>query len=170
MRAMQTKMVRKKGNSGLTLIEVLVSLLILTSGVAGVAATQTMGLKAVQSSYYRTQADLLLREMADRIRANAEQRNLYVLGFGQVLGEADACASGCVNYDLSQWESKVSSNFPLGEAQIQAVPGADGVSPTRLKITIRWQDKFATSGANDCAGDDVSNPELTYCMNLQIEI
>lgn len=174
MRAMQTKMVRKKGNSGLTLIEVLVSLLILTSGVAGVAATQTMGLKAVQSSYYRTQADLLLREMADRIRANAGQRDNYGLAFGQLPTVVGSCSGGCVNYDLALWADKVNSNLPLGQSRIVVSPQANGIGPTQLDITILWQDKLATSNANTCVGVDGAvtegKSELMYCMILQIEV
>lgn len=168
MRAMQARSSRKQSISGLTLVEVLVSLLILTSGVAGVAATQTMGLKTVQSSYYRTQADLLLRDMADRIRANAGERNLYALSFGDQPAVLTGCQGGtCAGYDLGIWDKRVSELLPLGEASIQSL-APNGEATQVFDITIRWQDKVATAGANFCADD--GSAELIYCMSLKVEI
>ncbi|PCJ11215.1 MAG: type IV pilus modification protein PilV [Gammaproteobacteria bacterium] len=157
---MGTKFVGKSGVSGLTLVEVLVALLILSAGVAGVAATQTVGLRTVQSSYFRTQADFMLREMADRIRANADQRDLYAFGFGAALPVINDCIGGCAGYDSAQWLNNIQNTLPLGDASIQV----DGTG--QVVMTILWQDKIATNGASFCANN---GNNLMYCMTLKIE-
>ena len=60
----------KKKSTGLTMIEVLVTLVILSIGLLGMAALQLTGLRSANSSNYRTQAILLANDMAERMRAN----------------------------------------------------------------------------------------------------
>jgi len=63
--------IQVKGNSGFTLIEVLISVLILGIGILGVLNLQTRALMDNQDAYLRTQAIFLAYDMSDRIRANA---------------------------------------------------------------------------------------------------
>lgn len=56
--------------SGFTLIEILVTMLVMAIGFLGLAALQTSGLQQSQNTYFRTQADILARDIADRMRAN----------------------------------------------------------------------------------------------------
>lgn len=55
---------------GFTLVEVLVSMVILAIGLLGLAALQARALKDNQDAYYYSQASLLAYEMGDRIKAN----------------------------------------------------------------------------------------------------
>ena len=59
-----------KKNHGFTLIEVLISMVILAIGLLGLAGIQMMGLQNNLSSYHRGQATLLVYDMADRMRTN----------------------------------------------------------------------------------------------------
>ncbi|PKA71157.1 type IV pilus assembly protein PilV [Pseudomonas baetica] len=56
---------------GMTLIEVLVALLILTVGLLGAAAVQLNALKYTDSSRMTSQASFIAYDMMDRIRANS---------------------------------------------------------------------------------------------------
>ena len=56
---------------GMTLIEVLVALLILTVGILGAAAVQLNSLKYTDSSRMTSQASFIAYDMMDRIRANS---------------------------------------------------------------------------------------------------
>jgi type IV pilus assembly protein PilV len=56
--------------AGLTMIEILVTLIILSIGLLGMAALQLSGIRSVNSSTYRTQATLLADDIAERMRAN----------------------------------------------------------------------------------------------------
>lgn len=55
---------------GLTLIEILITLLVLAIGLLGLAALQGFSLQSGQASYYRTQATNMAYEVADFTRAN----------------------------------------------------------------------------------------------------
>src|SRR5690554_8062465 len=61
---------RRKLASGFSMIEVLVSLLVLALGLLGFALLQTMNLRYTQSADYRTHATNLAYELADQMRAN----------------------------------------------------------------------------------------------------
>lgn len=61
--------------TGLTMIEVLVTLIILAVGLLGIAALQIVGLRSTGSSENRTQATLFANEIAERMRANISAVN-----------------------------------------------------------------------------------------------
>lgn len=67
-------MVRMQGRrqSGMTLVEVMVALLILSVGVLGVAAVQLNALKFTDSALRNTQASFIAHDMIERIRANPD--------------------------------------------------------------------------------------------------
>ncbi len=56
---------------GFTLVEVLVSMVILAIGLLGLAAMQGRALKDNQDAYFYSQASLLAYEMGDRVKANS---------------------------------------------------------------------------------------------------
>lgn len=61
----------KRAQEGMTLIEVLVALLILSVGLLGAAAIQLNALKYTDSSRLTSQASFIAYDMMDRIRANS---------------------------------------------------------------------------------------------------
>ena len=61
----------KHAQEGMTLIEVLVALVILTVGLLGAAAIQLNALKYTDSSRMTSQASFIAYDMMDRIRANS---------------------------------------------------------------------------------------------------
>src|SRR3546814_6624690 len=67
----------RKSQQGISLIEVMVSVLILAIGVLGVAALQTVALKNSGGSASRTQAAIQIYSLMDIIRANRTNIGLY---------------------------------------------------------------------------------------------
>ncbi|HEY0288248.1 MAG TPA: type IV pilus modification protein PilV [Pseudomonas sp.] len=67
-------MAQRQGSrqSGMTLIEVMIALLILSVGVLGVAAVQLNALKYTDSALRNSQASFVAHDMLERIRANPE--------------------------------------------------------------------------------------------------
>jgi type IV pilus assembly protein PilV len=61
----------RRAQEGMTLIEVLVALLILTVGLLGAAAIQLNALKYTDSARMTSQASFIAYDMMDRIRANS---------------------------------------------------------------------------------------------------
>lgn len=68
-----------KTQSGFTLIEVLIAMLLLAVGLLGLAALQTSTLRSNLAAYNYGQATQLLYDMADRMRANKTVANSYLI-------------------------------------------------------------------------------------------
>lgn len=62
--------VNKKKNQGLSIVEVLVTSVLLGVGLLGASALQLTGLKGTDSAHYRTIATFLANDMAERMRMN----------------------------------------------------------------------------------------------------
>ena len=63
-------MTRIKRMQGIIMMEVLISIVILSFGILGLASLQIYSVRSAQSSYWRSVASDLANDMADRIRAN----------------------------------------------------------------------------------------------------
>jgi type IV pilus assembly protein PilV len=109
---------------GFTLIEVLVTLVILLFGLLGIAGLMAKGQKASFEAYQRQQALSLANDMVERVLANRTQADVYTAGapvntpvgiggdsYSDLLeGSTTNCAlSNCspqnlADYDLAMWE------------------------------------------------------------------
>ena len=124
---------------GFTLIEVLVTLVILMFGLLGIAGLMAKGQRASFEAYQRHQALAIANDMAERMRANRSQATAYAAGapLATPLGDGsafatlspiasitDCGASTCstanlVTYDLAQWDGLLT-----GYAETQTASGA----------------------------------------------
>ena len=59
-----------RSRKGLSLIEILVTVLVLSIGLLGIAATQTVGMSFNHDSYLRSQATMLINELTERMSLN----------------------------------------------------------------------------------------------------
>jgi type IV pilus assembly protein PilV len=131
----------QKKHQGFTLIEVLVSLLIMTLGIVGVLKMQTQSLKSNQRAHFRTQADLLSRDLLARMQANKTeaQKGAYVASSKQT-NPPDCQTTECnaeqlVKWDLHQWYEQIEKQLPAGSATVEKFSGDN-----RYLISIRWDD------------------------------
>ncbi|GEM_PF-464124 len=67
-----------QSQSGFTLIEVLISVLVLLVGTLGVVGMQMLSLQSNQGAYYRSQAVYIASEILDAMRANPTGAASYV--------------------------------------------------------------------------------------------
>jgi len=119
--------------SGFSLFEVLISIVITAIGLLGLAVLQTTGLRNNQTAYQGSQAAVLAYDMADRMRANmgsiANYRSNYMtLAAATAAGVQEGCATatGCstaqlAQNDLREWQAKLIESLPLGTGTITAV-------------------------------------------------
>jgi len=147
-------MLRKKSN-GFTLIEVLVSLVILSIGILGLGVLQISSLKNTQGGYMRSQAIIHGYSIFDSMRANipAVTAQDYDIGFLFQLLEVASCyglAADCTTTqmaraDLNRWRTTLTDQLPNGAGQIISTDLGD---TTRVEVTIRWIDPYsADAGA-----------------------
>jgi len=125
---------------GFTLLEVLIALLVLSIGLLGLAALQTLGLKFNHESYQRTQAVYQAYDMIDRIRANQTSKASYknvALGSTPSLSGID-CSTGCnagqlATYDINTWNTANAAVLRQGRGAI--CRGSFGAGPDLTSCT-----------------------------------
>jgi len=129
-------------NSGFSLLEVLIALIVLSVGLLGLAAIQITGLKNNQSAYYRTSATMLAYDMADRMRLN---RSIAEAG-GYDIAIADDAPTGTTLVDIDRiaWLNNLSTTLPVGDGAIEIT--TVGIKQI-VDITVQWNDTRGTSGS-----------------------
>ncbi len=159
-----------KYQAGTTLIEVLVTIIILTFGLLGLAGLQAKVQLAEIESYQRAQAIALLSDMAERINTNRAQAASYVVD--SIGDQACADADGTlVGNDLSQWCNALrGAAEKMGGNDVGAMAGARGCiteiraadatagicTPAIYQVSVAWQ------GMNKTAAPAVSCGEGAY--------
>lgn len=127
---------RYAAQSGTSLIEILVTLLILGFGLLGVAGLQGKMSLAEMDSYQRSQAILALEEITERINANRAQAASYVTA--GTIGTGDSEPADCTALaagparDLCEW-----SNSLKGAGEQNSTGNAGGMVAARGCITQR---------------------------------
>jgi len=121
---------------GVGLIEVLVSILILSAGILGLASTHVTGIKMTQETSLQFQANILANDIIERMRANlpvADSSTSYDIDTttipfvaGTVDCEANACTGAQIAaWDLNQWESAARATLPNAVVKVSSsVTGA----------------------------------------------
>lgn len=121
-----------RSQGGFTLLEVLVTIVILSLGLLGYAGLQMATLKNSASAYQRSQATILANDMFDRMRVNRLQA---VAGNYNTTIGAPAAGAGVAGQDLLDWKTLVGNALPGGD-------GAINVDATgNVLIQIQWTDK-----------------------------
>jgi len=149
--------------AGFTLVEVLIAVLVLSVGLLGLAALQTIGTRVNHSAHLRSVATQLGYDMFDRMRANQDgfQKGFYNLPSASSSGcfSGTACTSEQVaKEDVFEWNAYLDDQLPEGEGVVcvDSTPedGADASSPScdgsgsSYAVKIWWVDEF-DSGSGD---------------------
>jgi type IV pilus assembly protein PilV len=143
------------GQSGVTMLEVLVTILIVAIALLGLAGLQARLRAAEQESFQRAQALILLQDMVDRIRANRHESPQYVTGTPLGTGNAlDVCA-GLTDFkrDLCEWNNALlGASESSGGGSVGAMIGARGcitntvaTMPYEFVVAVAWQGLTPTS-------------------------
>ena len=135
---------------GVSLIEVMVSVLILSIGLLGIAAMQATALRNTQSSLERTQAVIYSYSILDSMRANVDdaRADLYNVNW--------TCAAitptNLVTRDISDWISGLRTSSGLKDACGRISCAANDV----CTVEVRWNDSRGTGDATLLASQTIS--------------
>ena len=129
----------KNGQRGLTLVETLTALVVLSVGLLGTAALQILAMDAGRAAFFRGRAVDLAADMAERIRSNPLGLDAYA-GPGAdynctpVVGDSVGCTPAqMAAHDLFLWDRDVHSNLPNAEWRIQ-IDAASAAPDYRLEL------------------------------------
>jgi len=152
---MHTIIRQRPRQNGFTLMEVLIALLVLSIGLLGLAALQTIGLRSNQMANMRTVATQQAYDMSDRMRANPS--GLAAQDYVQAVTDTVTTpAVNCNNetctpaqmaaFDLAAWMTAV-NRLPGGRGGI--VRDASG---TLVKHTIQvyWDEERTGATGTNC--------------------
>jgi type IV pilus assembly protein PilV len=116
---------------GFSLIEILISVLVLSIGVLGMAALQLNALKSNQTAAVRSHATFLAYDIADRMRANLNKSR----GGDYDIALAQTAPSGfsIEDVDLAQWRAALNEQLPDGK-------GAVARSGDKFIVTVQWDE------------------------------
>jgi type IV pilus assembly protein PilV len=136
---------------GMTLIEVLVTLVLISVGLLGVAALQLTSLKGNQEAYVRSQASALAGFILDRMRANPQA---FRAGAYTVDLNGTGTAGTTAGRDLAAWQAEINRLLPGGNTNAAGSIAPDPANPNIVTITIRWSERqdeatFRTSGSTE---------------------
>ncbi|MET0533462.1 MAG: type IV pilus modification protein PilV [Steroidobacter sp.] len=131
---------RRQG--GFTLVEILVTVVLISVGLLGIAALQLQTLRGNQEAYVRSQASVLSADILDRMRANASafRAGGYDAGYN---GTGDT--STRAGQDLAEWQTTINRTLPGG---VEVAAGrVERVAATQIvTITIRWRERATGDG------------------------
>jgi len=132
---------------GVSLIEVLVTILILSIGLLGVAGLQSRLQMSEMEAYQRSQALILLNDMANRIAANRNAAANYATGVSNPTGYNTTCSASTStrkDIDLGEWCNALQGAAETsGSSKVGAMVGARGcvesLGSGEYLITVAWQ-------------------------------
>lgn len=156
---------RRRPQSGVMLLEVLIALLIFSLGVLGLVGLQANAVKQSGQSKYRTDATLLANELIG-------QMWLTDRSFATLSGQFDSATNGA---SFVTWKAKVEANLPgaatypptVVVTQIAPLPDFVGtasspsgrVPSTRVTITMRWK----------APGEPAADPAHSFVLTNEIK-
>lgn len=159
--------------SGFTLLEILIAVVILSVGLLALASLQTRGLATGHNAYLRSQAVLLTRDMAERIRANSNYafqaiNNGYIINFGGATTPQDCVTNPCTpaqiaSYDLNQWVNTLTQALPQGSGQVVR----DTTNPLQYNISVQWNTNQRNTPGDQNPGN---NPALQSLKTYTLEV
>jgi len=175
---------------GFSMIEVLVTILILMIGLLGLAGLQARALTAQMESYQRGQALFLLRDMADRINANRKNIASYLTPPPASLGTGDTQPAICpvliqnnpvptqATVDICEWSNALKGAAEKqGASNVGAMIGARGCiyqtaaanpilgSAGQYVVVVAWQGFNITKAPDVAAADSPGKCGQNLYMN-----
>ncbi|MCL4779883.1 MAG: type IV pilus modification protein PilV [Gammaproteobacteria bacterium] len=115
--------------SGLSLIEVLITVVLVSIGLLGLAGLQLTSVRNSNSSGERFIATTLAQDILDRMRANRSNAADYALAMA-----ANPAAGAVAGDDLDIWMDTLQATLPDGDGSIEVD------DDNLVTVTVQWTD------------------------------
>lgn len=180
---------RRFRQRGASLLEVLITIVIVAFGLLGLAGLQSKVQLGEIESYQRAQAILLLSDMTERINTNRSQAASYIVA--SPVGTGDSQPASCTSLavgpsrDLCEWsnalkgagEQKSSANVGamLGArgciTQVQAPDPTPGIcTPGIYLVDVAWQGMHRTAASAIICGQGSYGADDAYRRVISSQI
>lgn len=131
--------------SGFTLLEILVAMLVMAIGLLGLAGLMTSSMRNNLSASHRTQATWMAYDIVDRMRAN--RASAVTGGYVTAMGAAANCAPAATSVtatpaqDIAAWKNQLACALPAGNGSI-----AVDTNTKVATVLIQWNDSRGNQG------------------------
>lgn len=148
---------------GFSLLEVLISIVVLTIGLLGVAALQGSSIRYNHSAQLRAIAIAQGHSMADRIKAN--KAGVSAGAYNAITGiPSQTSCTSCsptqlAQYDAYKWNTINAALLPSGRGTVTS-------ANNRYTITVRWDGNRTGATGLGCSGN--KNIDLD-CFSMEIQ-
>lgn len=170
---------KASGQRGFNMIEVLVTIVIIAFGLLGMAGLQVRLQVSEMESYQRSQALLLLSDMANRIAVNRNNAASYLVAATSPLGVGMTCTTTTTTTaqrDLGEWCAALqgaAETTGTGNAQVKlgAMLGGRGCIESvgsDYLVTLAWQGQtplVAPPSSVACGANSYNGATGSSCAN-----
>lgn len=168
---------------GVTMIEVLVTIVILTFGLLGIVGLQARMQLAQAESYHRSHAVLLMQDIVDRLTANRTNALNYVtgtpLGTGNAVQNCTALSGAAL--DLCEWNNNLlgATESTAGGQEVGGMIGARGcitsvvaTMPREFVVAVTWQGLMPTvaPSSTSCGQGLYGNDQMRRALVAHVKI
>lgn len=141
---------KSQSQSGMSMIEILITIVISAVGLLGLAGMQMVSLKNVNNTQFRTLATIYAYDMAERMRSN--RAGVDANGYDAIDGtETDPGCTPCsaaqiAQADAYQWNQLLKASVENGGFTDGAV-GTITANGALHDITVSWSEQSRDTGA-----------------------
>ncbi|TMH66627.1 MAG: type IV pilus modification protein PilV [Betaproteobacteria bacterium] len=157
----------RTGQAGFNMLEILFSLLIVTTGLLGLAGTQVVAQRAELESYQRAQAIVLMTDIVDRINTNRKGAICYAVTTDSVAGTKYLGSAGAGKYDISAYSCPAMATNPAAVARTQLDLRFIDQMLLGASETIGGNKVGSMIGARACIGFDTAAQAYTVAVAWQ---
>jgi type IV pilus assembly protein PilV len=137
----------RRRSRGVSMLEVLVAIFVLTIGLLGTASMQSQMQTTQVESYQRAQAIVLLQDMVDRVNANRKDVANYVAADLGLAAQDCSVPTTVAGKDLCEWNNALFGAAEMkGTQTLGAMTGARGcitnpvtTMPREVVVAVVWQ-------------------------------
>jgi type IV pilus assembly protein PilV len=167
----------QSGQRGASMIEVLVTIVILAFGLLGLVGLQSKLQLSEMEAYQRAQALILLEDMANRIASNRNAAESYVTDVDAPLGVDHICtvnpATTRAVQDTCEWSQALQGAAEVtGTSKVGAMIGGRGcvesLGSGEYLVTVAWQGMgpiSAPPASVACGLNNYNGPSGSVCVN-----
>ncbi|MFO1388724.1 type IV pilus modification protein PilV [Cellvibrio sp.] len=140
---------------GATLIEIAITVLILSTSLLAMATLQARSLQFNKSAVLRSQANIFAYDIIDRIRINRGDASANISAYTADYAVTPS-GNSVATSDVSEWRANLTNALPNGKGKIRCE-----LSTRVCSVTIQWSEEqiFGSSSAD-------ATSELVYSSSI----
>lgn len=143
---------------GVSLIEVMITVVIMASSLLAMTTLQTRSLQFNQSALMRSQANIYAYDIIDRIRINRGSASENIAKYNADY-DADPSGNTLAVQDVAAWRANLVKALPTAKGAINC-----NASTRVCKVTIKWTEEYIFGTADD--NNKEATTELVYTTSI----